>query len=70
MAVFIIKSLNQVPPDGYCGGMNPFTDVSYDRWSCKFIKKLSELGVTTGYGDGRFGPEDLVTREQMGMALA
>ena len=69
MAVFIIRSLNQVPTDGYCGGISPFTDIGIDRWSCKYIKRLAELGVTTGYGDGRFGPEDSITREQMAVFL-
>jgi len=69
MAVFITRALNQVPPDGYCGTTNPFSDVGFDRWSCKNIKRLYELGITTGYGDGRFGPDDLVTREQMAAFL-
>ncbi len=69
MAVFITRALNQVPADGYCGTTNPFTDVAYDRWSCKNIKKLLELGITTGYGDGRFGPDDYVNREQMAVFL-
>ena len=65
MAVFIIRALNQAPPDGYCGATAPFLDVSADRWSCKYIKKLVELGITSGIGQGMFGPENTVTREQM-----
>ena len=69
MAVFITRALNQVPPDGYCGTTNPFSDVHSDRWSCKYVKRLAELGISTGYGDGRFGPEDAVTREQMAVFI-
>jgi predicted esterase len=69
MAVFLIRALNEVPSDGYCGTANPFPDVGFDRWSCKSIKKLSELGITTGYADGRFGPDHTVTREQMAVFL-
>ena len=69
MAAFITRALNQVPEDGYCGTTNPFSDVSFDRWSCKNIKRFYELGITTGYGDGRFGPDDAVTREQMAVFL-
>ena len=69
MAVFILKALDEVPSDGYCGGVSPFNDVAPDRWSCKHIKRFSELGITSGYGDGSFGPEDLVTREQMAAFL-
>jgi len=69
MAVFITRALNQVPADGYCRGISPFSDVRFDRWSCKYIKRLAELGITAGYLDGRFGPEDPVTREQMAAFL-
>jgi hypothetical protein len=69
MAVFILKALNDVPADGYCGTTAPFTDVLPDRWSCKYIKRLYELGITSGYQDGRFGPVDPVTREQMAVFI-
>jgi len=70
MATFLIRALNEVPTDGYCGTMNPFSDVTFDRWSCKYIKRLAELGITNGYADGRFGPLDYVTRAQMAVFLA
>jgi len=69
MATFLIRALKTVPGDGYCGGTYPFSDVASNRWSCKYIKRLAELGLTSGYGDGRFGPEDTVTREQMATFL-
>jgi DNA-binding beta-propeller fold protein YncE len=65
MAVFILRALNEVPADGYCGSAAPFLDVAADRWSCKYIKRLVELGITVGLGQGLFGPEEVVTREQM-----
>ena len=69
MAVFITRVLNQAAPEGYCGTTDPFVDVGFDRWSCSYIKRFSELGITGGYGDGRFGPDDPVTREQMAVFL-
>jgi len=69
MSVFILKALNEVPHDGYCGSTAPFADVSADRWSCKYIKRLVELGITTGVGQGMFGPGDPVTREQMAVFM-
>lgn len=69
MAAFITRALDRVPADGYCGTTNPFSDVAHDRWSCKYIKRLAELGISSGYGDGRFGPNDFVTREQMAVFL-
>jgi len=70
MAVFITRARASVPPDGYCGTTDPFTDVPFGHWSCKYVKKFLELGITTGYGDGRFGPADFVTRAQMAVFLS
>jgi hypothetical protein len=69
MAVFILKALNEVPADGYCGSIDPFLDVVADRWSCKYVKRLVELGITAGIGQGLFGPTDPVTREQMAVFI-
>ena len=44
---------------------SPFLDVESERWSVCYIKQLVGLDITSGIGGGRFGPEDLVTREQM-----
>jgi hypothetical protein len=65
MAVFITRAMDQVLPDGYCGSTGPFSDVPADRWSCKYVKRLVELGITSGVGGGLFDPEGTVTREQM-----
>ena len=69
MAVFIIRALGEAPEDGYCGSTDPFLDVAADRWSCKYVKRLVELGITAGIGQGLFGPEDPVTREQMAVFI-
>jgi DNA-binding beta-propeller fold protein YncE len=69
MAVFILRALNDIPADGYCGSTAPFSDVPAERWSCKYVKRLVELGITSGIGGGLFGPEDSVTREQMAAFL-
>jgi hypothetical protein len=70
MAVFITRALEEVPTDGYCGTTSPFTDVPYSWWSCKYVKMLSELHITSGYGDGRYGPGDPITRAQMAVFLS
>ena len=43
----------------------PFTDTPPGRWDSEAIAWSASFRVTEGYGDGRFGPEDPVTREQM-----
>jgi hypothetical protein len=42
-----------------------FTDVPEDAWYFADVTALAEAGILTGYGDGRFGPDDKISREQM-----
>ena len=69
MAAFIVRAIEGEPAANYCASGSPFTDVTAADWSCIYIKRLSEMGITTGYGDGRYGPLDLVTRAQMAVFL-
>lgn len=46
-------------------GSTYFTDVSPSSTFDHDIGFIYEYGVAGGYGDGRYGPGDLVTREQM-----
>ena len=70
MAAFLVRAVEGEPAAGYCGTTNPFTDVPYTSGLCGYIKRLSELGITTGCGGGNYCPIGLVTREQMGAFLA
>lgn len=45
-------------------GDNPFTDVNASDWYSDKIKTAVEYQLISGYGDGKFGPMDKVTREQ------
>jgi len=69
MATFIVRSVEGEPAENYCDSGTPFPDVSADMWSCKYIKRLKEFGITTGYQDGTYGPYDFVPREQMAAFL-
>lgn len=42
-----------------------FADVTAGQWYTSAILWGQSTGIITGYGDGRFGTNDLVTREQM-----
>lgn len=44
---------------------NVFTDVAADTWYTKAVLWASENGIAIGYGDGIFGPDDAITREQL-----
>ena len=70
MAAFIVRSVAGEPPQDYCGGVAPFNDVSASAWSCGYIKKLVELGITQGCGNGNYCPGANVNREQMAAFLA
>jgi hypothetical protein len=70
MATFIIRAVEGEPSSNYCGTTNPFPDVSFSHWACKYIKRLSELGITTGYPDGTYRPLTTVNRAQMAAFIA
>jgi hypothetical protein len=65
MAVFLVRAKEGDPVAGYCGASAPFTDVATDHWACGHIKRLKELGITNGLGDGSYNPLGHVTRGQM-----
>ena len=46
-------------------GENPFTDVEADTWYTDAVIWAAGEGIICGYGNGLFGTEDPVTREQM-----
>ncbi|MDO4270338.1 MAG: cyclophilin-like fold protein [Eubacteriales bacterium] len=46
-------------------GGEPFADVSGAAYYAEAAAWANEQGVVTGYGDGRFGPNDPVTRAQL-----
>ena len=41
-----------------------FSDVSTGLWYSEYVEWATEQGIVLGYGDGTFGPEKLITREQ------
>lgn len=65
MAAFIVRALEGEPTADLCDGGSPFSDVSPESWSCSYIQRLFELGITKGFGDGTFRPLNPVTREQV-----
>jgi hypothetical protein len=42
-----------------------FTDVNYGDWFYDAIMWAAANGIVDGYGDGTFGPNDLITHEQI-----
>ncbi len=46
-----------------------FTDVSAEQWYGPAVAWAAANGIVTGYGDGRFGPNDSISREQFAAIL-
>ncbi|WP_255450542.1 S-layer homology domain-containing protein, partial [Bacillus sp. AR2-1] len=56
------------PQDVDSSFKNPFTDIKGNMFE-KEILAMVKTGVMTGYGNGKFGPNDSLTREQMAAVL-
>ncbi len=59
-AAIVVRALGLKPGMGN----NPFLDVGASEWYCEYIQTASEYGIISGYGNGKFGPNDKITREQ------
>jgi parallel beta-helix repeat protein len=46
-----------------------FADVPIDHWAYPFIEATTEAGLTVGYPDGTYRPDNLVTRAEMSVFL-
>jgi len=50
-------------------GSGPFTDTADGAWYADAVAWAAAEGIVSGYGNGRFGPGDPVTREQLAVML-
>jgi hypothetical protein len=68
MAVFLLKAMNgsTYTPPAPTGGS--FNDIS-GHWAEGWIEQLKEEGITSGYPDGTYRPENQVTRAEMAVFL-
>ena len=46
-----------------------FSDVADTAWYADAVSWAAERGIVSGYGGGRFGPDDNITREQLAVML-
>ena len=69
MAVFLLRGIHGSSyfPPAADGTM--FDDVPSDHWAAAWIEQVATAGITAGCGNGRFCPEDAVTRDQMAVLL-
>ncbi len=66
MIVTILYRLENLPA---VLGVNPYTDVAPGAYYDNPVNWATTNGIVTGYGDGRFGPDDPITREQLAAIL-
>ncbi len=50
--------------EGSAGGYIRFRDVGRDYWAYDAIEWMARSGILTGYGDGKFKPDNAVTRAE------
>ena len=66
MLVTVLYSLEE--PD-FSGRADAFDDVADSAWYAQGAAWAVEEGIVSGYGNGLFGPDDPVTREQLALML-
>ncbi len=64
----LVTMLHRLAGEPNTGNAN-FSDVADGQWFSKAIAWASANGVVTGYADGKFGPNDAITREQLAAVL-
>ena len=66
MVAQILYSMEGKPAVSKSAG---FSDVAADAWYADAVNWAAAKGIVSGYGDGKFGPSDIVTREQLALML-
>ena len=46
-----------------------FTDLAAGQWYTEAIRWAAGEGLVNGYGEGLFGPEDIITQEQLNLII-
>ena len=65
----IVTILYRMEGSPAVSGASVFTDVDSGMWYGKAVAWAAANGIVNGYGSGRFGPNDPVTREQLAAIL-
>jgi len=68
MFVTVLGRLDGVDVSSYTG--TSFDDVPTGEWYSEYVEWAAQYGIVNGYGDGKFGPMDLITVEQAAAIIA
>ncbi|OGM11050.1 hypothetical protein A2Z22_03605, partial [Candidatus Woesebacteria bacterium RBG_16_34_12] len=60
-ATFVVRAMNLT----YTGEIPNFPDVQTSHWAYLYIMAAKEAGIISGYPDGTFKPDNLVTRAEI-----
>ena len=66
MLVVMLWRLNGSPVVNYA---MDFEDIRPDAWYAEAVRWAASEGIVRGYGNGKFGPSDTLSREQMAAIL-
>ena len=66
MIVTVLWRLSGSPVVNY---YMPFADVDQASWYAEAVRWAASCGIVAGYGNGNFGPNDPITREQLAAIL-
>lgn len=66
MIVNILYSMEGKPA---VTGASSFSDVASGKWYTDAVKWAVDNKIVDGYGNDKFGPEDIITREQLAVIL-
>lgn len=66
MIVTILYRLEDSPE---VENVSPFSDVPADEWYSDAVSWAAQEGIVNGYGNGEFGPQDSITRQQLAAIL-
>src|SRR5690606_2220512 len=67
-AALLARAL-RLEASGSPDGAAVFTDVRADAWYAADVRAAAEAGIIRGRGNGRFAPEDPITREEMAVMI-
>ncbi|MCC8160345.1 MAG: S-layer homology domain-containing protein [Oscillospiraceae bacterium] len=65
----IVTILHRLEDESEAEGDSIFTDVAAGEWYTEAVTWAAENNIVAGYGDGTFGPNDTITREQTAAIL-
>ena len=69
-AMMFYRLLNEEAREANMTSQHSFADIPASAWYETAVATLTKLGILQGYGDGQFGPNDLITREQFALICA